>query len=102
MAYARFGNRWFLIVGFATRCMLLLKAAHEALRRSPSLLASFAWGAVYDLGAASFIALPLVVLLTLLPARALVRAGRVSRCRGGVRHPVCLVVRCRGRVDSNT
>src|SRR5688572_21691660 len=60
----------FLLVGFATRLMLLLKAAHDV-TWTPSLLVSFAWGAVYDLGAASFVALPLVVLLTLLPAGAL-------------------------------
>lgn len=60
----------FLLVGFATRFTLLLKAAHDV-TWTPSLLASFAWGAVYDLGAAAFIALPLVVLLTLLPSRAL-------------------------------
>src|SRR6188768_242821 len=60
----------FLLVGFATRCALLLKAAHEV-TWTPSLLAAFGWGFVYDLGAAAFIALPLVVLLTLLPAGAL-------------------------------
>jgi phosphoglycerol transferase MdoB-like AlkP superfamily enzyme len=63
-----------LFMGFVTRCMLLLKAAHDV-TWTPSLLASFAWGTVYDLGAAAFIALPLVVLLTLLPSRALQSRG---------------------------
>ena len=60
----------FLGVSFATRVALLLKAAHEV-TWNPSLLATFAWGLVYDLGAAAYMALPLVVLLTLLRSSAL-------------------------------
>src|SRR4051812_2240319 len=60
----------FLGVSFATRLALLIKAAHEV-TWNPSLLATFGWGLVYDLGAAAFMALPLVVLLTLLPSGAL-------------------------------
>src|SRR6186713_816808 len=60
----------FLAVSFVARFALLLKAAHEV-TWTPSLLAAFGWGFVYDLGAAAFMALPLVVLLTLLPASAL-------------------------------
>ena len=60
----------FVAVAFVTRFALLLKAAHEV-TWTPSVLAAFGWGFVYDLGAAAFAALPLVVLLTLLPAGAL-------------------------------
>jgi phosphoglycerol transferase MdoB-like AlkP superfamily enzyme len=60
----------FLAVAFITRFALLLKAAHDV-TWTPSLLAAFGWGLVYDLGAMAFAALPLVLLLTLLPARAL-------------------------------
>jgi len=62
----------FVAAGFLTRTALLLKAAHEV-TWNPSLLAAFAWGLIYDLGAAAFAALPLVVLLTLLPAGVLSR-----------------------------
>ena len=62
----------FLGISFLTRVALLLKAAHEV-TWSLSLVASFGWGLVYDLGAASFAALPLIVLLTVLPAGALRR-----------------------------
>jgi len=68
----------FLAVSFVTRSALLLKAAHEV-TWTPSLLAAFGWGVVYDLGAAAFAALPLVLLLTLLPAGALrSRAARAA------------------------
>src|SRR6186713_3021470 len=60
----------FLAVSFVTRFALLLKAAHEV-TWTPSLLAAFGWGFVYDFGTAAFAALPLVVLLALLPAGAL-------------------------------
>ncbi|MES1168987.1 MAG: LTA synthase family protein, partial [Oleiharenicola lentus] len=76
----------FLGVALATRLALLLKAAHEV-TWNPSLLATFAWGLVYDLGAAAFMALPLVVLLTLLPAGAL--RGRFGR---GLMHGLGFVV----------
>ncbi len=56
----------FLVISFATRLALLLKAAHDV-SWTFSLLAAFAWGIVYDLGAASFAGLPLILLLTVLP-----------------------------------
>jgi phosphoglycerol transferase MdoB-like AlkP superfamily enzyme len=64
----------FLGISFLTRAALLLKAAPEV-TWSLSLLATFGWGVVYDLGAASFAALPLIVLLTVLPSEALLRPG---------------------------
>jgi len=73
-------------VAFITRFALLLKAAHEV-TWTPSLLATFAWGLLYDLGAAAFVALPLVVLLTLLPSGAL-----RARWTRGVVHVVGFVV----------
>ena len=76
----------FLAVAFVTRFALLLKAAHEV-TWTPSLLAAFGWGLVYDLGAAAFAALPLVVLLTLLPAGAL-----RSRGARGVVHALGFIV----------
>jgi phosphoglycerol transferase MdoB-like AlkP superfamily enzyme len=64
----------FLAVAFVTRLALLLKAAHDV-TWTPSVLAAFGWGFVYDLGALAFAALPLVGLLTLLPAGALRSRG---------------------------
>lgn len=63
----------FLGISFVTRLALLLKASSEA-TWNPSLLAVFGWGFVYDLGAAAFASLPLIVLLTLLPSGALRRS----------------------------
>lgn len=57
----------FLTVSFLTRVALLIKAAHDV-TWTLSLLAAFGWGLVFDLGAAGFASLPLIVLLTLLPA----------------------------------
>lgn len=57
----------FLGISFLTRGALLIKAAHDV-TWTLSLVAAFGWGLVYDLGAAAFASLPLVVLLTLLPA----------------------------------
>lgn len=54
-------------ISFLTRLALLVKAAHDV-TWTLSLAAAFAWGLVYDLGAAAFVSLPLAVLLTLLPA----------------------------------
>ena len=62
----------FVAVSFLTRGALLLKAAHDV-SWSPGLVATFGWGVVFDLGAASFASLPLIVLLTVLPAGALQR-----------------------------
>lgn len=63
----------FLCIAFLTRLALVVKAAHEV-SWSPSLVAAFAWGLLYDLGAASFVALPLIVVLTLLPSGTFKRA----------------------------
>ncbi len=57
----------FLALSFATRLILLAKAAHDV-TWTLSLVASFAWGVVYDLGAAGWASLPLLFLLTFLPA----------------------------------
>jgi phosphoglycerol transferase MdoB-like AlkP superfamily enzyme len=60
----------FLGISFLTRVALLIKAAHDV-TWTLSLLAAFGWGVLYDLGAAAFAALPLIVLLTVLPSGAL-------------------------------
>lgn len=60
----------FLGISFLTRVALLAKAAADV-SWSASLLAAFGWGLVYDVGAACFASLPLIVLLTLLPSGAL-------------------------------
>lgn len=60
----------FLGISFLTRVALLLKSAHEV-SWTLSLLAAFGWGVIYDLGAACFAALPLIVVLTVLPSGAL-------------------------------
>lgn len=60
----------FVGISFLTRLALLLKAAHDV-TWTFSLLAAFGWGVVYDLGAAAFASLPLIVLLTVLPSGAM-------------------------------
>ena len=62
----------FIGIATLTRVALLLKASHDV-TWNPSLLAAFGWGFLFDLGAASFASLPLIVLLTVLPAGALSR-----------------------------
>jgi phosphoglycerol transferase MdoB-like AlkP superfamily enzyme len=62
----------FLGISFLTRLALLVKSAHDV-TWTLSLLAAFGWGVVYDLGAAAFASLPLIVLLTVLPSGALRR-----------------------------
>ena len=59
----------FVGLSFATRVALLVQAAqdHDA-SWTLSLLAAFGWGVVYDFGAAAFAALPLALLLAVLPA----------------------------------
>lgn len=57
----------FLTLSFVTRLALLIKAASDV-TWTTSLLAAFAWGLVYDLGAAAWASLPLLCVLTLLPA----------------------------------
>lgn len=68
----------FLALALLTRCALLAKAA-DVVTWDASLLAAFGWGLLFDIGAAAWFSLPLVVLLTLLPARFLSRRwGRVA------------------------
>ena len=55
-----------LSIGFATRVALLIKTAEEV-SWGPSLGAAFLWGSLFDLGAALWWALPLTVLLAVLP-----------------------------------
>ena len=57
----------FLAISWLTRVALLVKAADDV-TWTLSLLAAFFWGIIYDLGAAAFVSLPLIVLLTVLPA----------------------------------
>jgi phosphoglycerol transferase MdoB-like AlkP superfamily enzyme len=57
----------FLAVSLLSRLALLVKASADV-TWTLSLLAAFGWGMLYDLGAAAFASLPLVVLLTGLPA----------------------------------
>ncbi|OPY07630.1 MAG: Lipoteichoic acid synthase 2 [Syntrophus sp. PtaB.Bin001] len=58
----------FLGFAFATRVALLLKAA-PVVSWDLSLPAAFGWGILYDIGAACWFSLPLIVLLTILPER---------------------------------
>ncbi len=57
----------FLVISLLMRIALLVKAAHDV-TWTLGLVGTFAWGLVYDLGAAAFTSLPLIVLVTLLPA----------------------------------
>ena len=57
----------FLGISFLTRVALLIKAVHDV-TWTLSLVAAFGWGVIYDLGTACFASLPLIVLLTVLPA----------------------------------
>jgi phosphoglycerol transferase MdoB-like AlkP superfamily enzyme len=58
----------FLALALLTRGALLEKAAHNV-SWDASLLAAFGWGLLFDVGAAAWFALPLLVVLTLLPVR---------------------------------
>jgi phosphoglycerol transferase MdoB-like AlkP superfamily enzyme len=62
----------FLGLALLTRCALLAKAAHDV-SWDASLLAAFGWGLLFDIGAVAWFSLPLVVTLTLLPARFFLR-----------------------------
>jgi len=63
----------FLACALITRLILMLKAKGEV-TWDGSLLASFGWGLVFDLGAALWLSLPLTLLLTFLPARSFGRS----------------------------
>ncbi len=56
-----------LAFALITRVALLVKAAAD-ISWTPSLAASFGWGLLYDLGEAAWCALPLALLLAVLPA----------------------------------
>ena len=58
----------FLGFEFITRVALLVKAAQD-ISWDLSLLAAFGWGFVYDFGAASWLSIPLIVILSILPER---------------------------------
>jgi phosphoglycerol transferase MdoB-like AlkP superfamily enzyme len=76
----------YLALALITRCALLASAVRDV-SWDASLPAAFGWGLLFDLGAAAWFALPLIVLLTLLPARFLEhRTGRFAM------HALALVV----------
>lgn len=58
----------FLVLEFATRLALLIKAA-PVVSWDWSLLAAFGWGFLYDVGAGCWFALPCIVILTFLSER---------------------------------
>ncbi len=58
----------FMVVSLATRLALLVQAS-GSLDWNAGLAAAFAWGALFDCGAALLFAGPLVVVLTVLPAK---------------------------------
>ncbi len=89
----------FLGLSFLTRVALLIKAAHDA-TWTLSLVAVFGWGVIYDLGAACFASLPLIVLLTVLPAGAFRSAG--VRWLAGVTGFFILSALCFGAVSEWT
>ena len=69
----RDGGLWlfigvFVAIAWLTRLALLAKAANDV-SWSPALLGAFAGGALFDVGAALLAAIPLLVVVTLLPAR---------------------------------
>lgn len=57
----------FMLVSLITR-FALLKQSAKAIDWNSSLIASFAWGSLFDLGAALLFSIPLILVLTLLPA----------------------------------
>jgi len=68
----------FLFFEFIARATLLVKAAPNV-SWDLSLLAAFGWGILYDVGAACWFSIPIIVLLTILPARFFERPwGRLS------------------------
>lgn len=62
----------FLVVSFLTRAALLVQAGQQ-ISWKPSLLGAFAWGALFDLAAAGWWSLPVVLALALAPRRAFSR-----------------------------
>ena len=75
----------FLSLALLTRCALLAKAAHDVTWDS-SLLAAFGWGLLFDIAAAAWFSLPLVVLLTLLPEQSFANCpGQVVKTKSFTR-----------------
>ncbi len=73
----RFGGAWLFLSGFlaislATRLALTLQAA-GVITWNPGLLAAYAWGTLFDLAAAAWWSLPLVLALALAPEQGLAR-----------------------------
>jgi phosphoglycerol transferase MdoB-like AlkP superfamily enzyme len=72
----------FLVIFFAfalvTRIMLMTKAASD-ISWNLSLIAAFGWGFLYDVGTASWIAIPFILLVTILPKHFFERLrGRIA------------------------
>jgi phosphoglycerol transferase MdoB-like AlkP superfamily enzyme len=68
----------FLLFGFVTRITLLIKTASD-ISWDLSLLRAFGWGMLYDVGAACWFSIPIIILLTILPERFFERSwGRLS------------------------
>jgi phosphoglycerol transferase MdoB-like AlkP superfamily enzyme len=56
----------FLVFAFITRIVLMIKSA-QMISWDVSILAAFVWGFLYDIGAASWLAIPLIILQTVAP-----------------------------------
>ena len=56
----------FFAFSFITRIVLMIKSAQE-ISWDLSLLAAFGWGLIYDIGTASWLAIPFILLQTVLP-----------------------------------
>jgi phosphoglycerol transferase MdoB-like AlkP superfamily enzyme len=56
----------FFVFAFITRIVLMIKAVQD-ISWDFSLLAAFGWGLVYDIGTASWLAIPFILLQTILP-----------------------------------
>jgi len=64
----------FLAISLLIRTVLLARAVHDV-SWDASILAALGWGLLFDLATAAWIALPWIVLLSLLPARFFTRRG---------------------------
>ncbi|MGB5218083.1 MAG: sulfatase-like hydrolase/transferase [Smithella sp.] len=56
----------FLVFAFITRIALMIKSA-QMISWDVSILAAFVWGFLYDIGTASWLAIPFIILQTVLP-----------------------------------
>jgi phosphoglycerol transferase MdoB-like AlkP superfamily enzyme len=78
----RFGGVCLLVsfilwISFGTRIVLLLSSKAIADWNATKLIETFAWGLIYDLAAASYLIIPMVVYLVILPNR--IFTGRFNR-----------------------